>query len=389
MEKLKKTIWTFLWWFLLPFCRVNRSKIVFINFNGQGYGCNPKYVAEELIRERVPCELVWLVHDLSTDLPEKIQKIQYGSKRAKYELYTAGVWVSNVRNDQGIKKRKSQFYIQTWHASYSLKLVEKDALKKLGLIGERIEKESKHDGQMTDLFLSNSKMQTDEIRKSFWYNGRILEKGLPRNDILLSRDREMIATKVRRKLGLKEAEKVVLFAPTFRDDHSTPFMVNFERLLQNISCLYNSTCKLLLRLHPNDVQNGFFSDRAFDGVMDVSSYPDVQELLLVSDMLITDYSTSVFDFTLLDRDIIIFAPDVEKYKRKRGLKPVFDQLPYPKAFNEEQLEEIIRNYNLRGQKVRNRQMNEWYGSYDEGEASQAVCSEILSYIQKGKSQTNG
>ena len=88
--------------------KINPKKIVFDNFLGKGYGCNPKYIAEELIKQNVDCEMVWLVSDLNSEMPSKIRKVKYGSLKAYYELATAKVWIDNVRNYKGVEKKKDQ-----------------------------------------------------------------------------------------------------------------------------------------------------------------------------------------------------------------------------------------------------------------------------------------
>ena len=106
---------------------VNRHKIVLNNFQGRGYGDSPKYIAEEIIRQKLPDDLVWLVADLNMELPSGIRKVKLQSVRASYELSTAKVIISNVKVALPYHKKRSQFYIQTWHGSMAFKAIEKDA----------------------------------------------------------------------------------------------------------------------------------------------------------------------------------------------------------------------------------------------------------------------
>ena len=165
----------------LPIFKINNKKIVFDNFNGKGFGCNPKYIATELIKENVDCDMVWLVNDMNTEMPKEIRKVKYGSFKSYYELTTAKIWIDNVRNYKGIPKKKKQFYIQTWHASIGFKKCEADIEK---LLPEQYVKEAKNDGQITDLMISDSNFVTNVFKSAFWYNGKIEQIGLPRNDIL-------------------------------------------------------------------------------------------------------------------------------------------------------------------------------------------------------------
>lgn len=361
---------------LLP---IQKKKIVFINFNGKGYGDNPKYIAQELIRQKVACDMVWLVSNMDEPMPEQIRKVPFGSAKAKLELMSAGIWVSNVRNHQGVDKRRKQFYIQTWHASYSPKLLEKAAAD---ILGPQLVAAFSRDGRITDLMLSNSRLQTQEYRENFWYDGEILECGMPRNDFLVNaaKDAETMA-RIRREVGIADNEKVVIYAPTFRDTGRTDcYNVDFERLVNAAQRLYGCPCKLLVRLHPNiaDQAEMFqYSDR----VINASPYPDMQELLLISDMLVTDYSTSIFDIAMLDRDVVVYVPDVQEYQRERGLKQSFFELPFPRAESEEALYHCVENYRTIAPRERILEFMDTYESYDTGTASAAVCQRIKEHLK--------
>ena len=184
VKKLLKKIYNSLVQFILfNFFKIDDKKIVFDNFNGKGYGCNPKYIAEEIIRQNINCDMVWLVEDFAEEMPSQIRKVKYGSLKSMYEFATARVWIDNVRNYKGIPKKEGQFYIQTWHAGLGLKKAEKDIEKSLS---PEYVKDAKNDGKITDLMLSNCKFITNLYRKSYWYEGEVLEEGFPRNDILIN-----------------------------------------------------------------------------------------------------------------------------------------------------------------------------------------------------------
>ena len=362
---------------LQPIFPLKKNKIVFINFNGKGFGCNPKYIAKELLKAKQKLDIVWLISDMDETLPDGIRKVKYGSHRAQYELYTAGVWISNVRNYQGVNKRKKQLYIQTWHAPYSYKPLEKEAVKS---IGKRLEVESKYDGKITDYFLSNSKIQSEDIRANFWYDGIILECGYPRNDIFFVEKKEEIVENIKNKLNINADKKVVLYAPTFRDIGTVPFVTNFDNISKAVTNLYNESCVILLRLHPNDIDKMKDSLVIADNLLDVCTYPDMQELLLVADMLVTDYSTSPLDFIIQEKDVILYVPDLQEYSETRGLKKGFFDIPFPMALNEEQLVDIISKYDIEKQRKKNKEYYNSFSSFDKGNASKEVCKIIMEYI---------
>lgn len=364
---------------LLSTLPINKKKIVFVNFSGKGYGCNPKYIAEYL-RKNDKFNLIWLCKDQAEEMPFELKKVHYGSIAAWYELSTAKVWIMNVRNQTGIKKRKGQFYIQTWHASYSQKYLEAEAKNLPEVYREYAKKDSKE----INLFLSNSKLQTEDIKKNFWYDGEIFECGYPRNDVIIKHKNDSnFIQAIKKKLSISLTAKILLFAPTFRDNgKDNIYMINFEKLKKKYEEICHSECIILLRFHPNvkKIEKNMMDHM---GVIDVSNYPDMQELLLLSDLLVTDYSSSLFDFSILNRPIIIYAPDIEEYKRSRGLKPIFEKIPYPISRCEEELYYYIENYESTIDKRKVKNFFEYYGSCDQGNATEKVEKRIKR-IMKGK-----
>ena len=150
MRDLLNAICEMLFQFLAIF-PVREKKIVFDNFGGRGYGCDPKYIAEELLKRNESLDLVWLTKDIKCELPEGIRPVRYGSIRAMYELATAKVWIDNIKNAIRLPKKRNQYYIQTWHSSLGLKRNEQDAefLKKTYV------RRAKRDAAVTDLMYSN------------------------------------------------------------------------------------------------------------------------------------------------------------------------------------------------------------------------------------------
>ena len=223
------------------FTNVKNNKIIFINFLGNGYGCNPKYIAKEIINQKLDYDLVWLINNTNEEMPSKIRKVKYESIKALYELATAKVIITNVKNDLRIIKKRGQYVIQTWHASYSLKYVEKDIENKLK---KDYRKASIKNSKQTDLFLSNSRLQTEDIKKAFWCNSEILECGYPRNDILFTNDKS-IKEKIKNKLNIANDIKVILYTPTFRDNESTKgFSLDCKGLINSLNDNYNILTRL-------------------------------------------------------------------------------------------------------------------------------------------------
>lgn len=327
----------------LPIFKINNKKIVFDNFNGKGFGCNPKYIATELIKENVDCDMVWLVNDMNTEMPKEIRKVKYGSFKSYYELTTAKIWIDNVRNYKGIPKKKKQFYIQTWHASIGFKKCEADIEK---LLPEQYVKEAKNDGQITDLMISDSNFVTNVFKSAFWYNGKIEQIGLPRNDILNELP-EKIKKKVYDYFKIEYSKKIVIYAPTFRKEEKEDYIkFDYHKCCKILSEKFGGEFVLLIRLHPNDVEHAK-QIKEDEFVKNATLYPDIQELLAVSEVGITDYSSVAFDLAIVGKPVFLLCKDYENFiKKERDLFFDMKELPFSLNLTEEELYKSIQEFSI-------------------------------------------
>lgn len=361
---------------LLRWLPVKHNKIVLNNFHGRGYGDSPKYIAEEIIRQKLPYDLVWLVADVNMEFPPEIRIVKLQSVRASYELSTAKIIISNVKVALPYHKKHSQFYIQTWHGSMAFKAIEKDAIEKLR---PEYVRESMADSKIIDLFLSCNSIQTQEIRDCFWYDGEIFECGSPRNDMLYQSIQ--YRDKIKQQLGFSSETKIVLYAPTFRDDFRMDvYDLDLTRLR---SCLCNKMggdWRVLVRIHPNVMEQNIVKIDSHS--MDVTSYPDMQELLLISDVLITDYSTTIYDTIIMHKVLFLYAPDLADYKENRGLNSVYFRLPTQVNQTNEELLDYIVNFDEIAYQQRLDSFLDSVRIYDDGNASKRVVDRIQTLEQK-------
>ena len=270
---------------LLP---INPQKIVFSSYCGRGYGDNPKYISEELLKMGANYQMIWIINadKEAKSLPTGIIPCRLGSLRWIYHLATAKIWVDNCRKPFYYKK-KGQYYIQTWHG-FALKRIEKDVEDNLDDIYVKL---AKKDSRFTDIIISDSKFMTSIYEKSFWYDGKIVEWGSPRNDIFnLPGGLEESKKKIYSFYDIPQNCKIVLYAPTFRADGSlTPYKIDLERLKLACEIKFGGEFVVLVRLHPNIAKKS--AELSFDWSqhIDASMYSDMQVLLAASDVVVSAF----------------------------------------------------------------------------------------------------
>lgn len=338
---IKKCIYSFCIAMIRLFFSVKKGRVFCRAWSGKQYNCNPKYITECILKNcpdnfEIFWELLGNVENLHLDSRIKISRGNL--LRTLYLLNTAEYLIANNRlNFYGgkWKKRPGQKYIMTWHGSMALKKVEFDAID---CLPESYIKSAIRDSEVTDLLLSDSSWCTEFMRRAFHYEGEILEKGLPRNDIFFIPERvEYCNEQIRRIYDISPKDKIVLYAPTFRTDMSTEsYISNWDELHSTLEEYYNTNVCILVKLHPamigmNESLN--LNDKPF--LYNVSKHEDIQELLCASDMLITDYSSIMFEFAYLNKPCFLYVPDAVTYDR--GFYFDLETLPFPTAVTNDEI----------------------------------------------------
>lgn len=349
--------------------KIKQKKVLFMNFNGKGYGGDPKYICEEL-RNLPEYDLVWAVSDKKSiiSFPNEVRVIQLGSIRYYYELLTSRVWVDNVRKNHHIKKRKGQYYLQTWHGFVSLKKIEKDTEQSLS---EKYIKDAKNDSAMADLIPCSSEARFKLIRNSFWYDGPIAKTGCPRMDVLYKARGKK--DEIKSLLGLDKDSIYVTYAPTFRKDMGLKtYNVDLEMVKTELETRIAKEVKIIVRLHPNFGKVNLESEFGMD-VINGSVYEDGQLLFAATDVLISDYSDSLFEAALSGSIVFIYASDVKDYIDDRGFYIDYYSLPFMIAENNEQMRYNIRNFDRR---IYEKKLNIFWNSqglYENGTSSESLA----------------
>lgn len=352
------------------------NKVVFRSYRGTKYNDNPMYISELLYSESqkrgIDIDIVWITNGQIT-IPRYARSVLQGSKDALTELATAKVWVDNVRKDLWDRKRVGQYYIQTWHGGTSVKKVEGDAKDKLH---KSYIRRAHLDSKLADVFISCSKWNTEMFRRAFWFNGEVLEYGSPRSDVFYQ-DTAPYERKVRDYFDLDEDEHIVLYAPTFRNDENMDcYQIDCNGLLKQLNDCWGGKWKLIIRLHPNLAkrQNALLYS---NDVLNGSAYPDMNELIIASDLLISDYSSCMFDAMEAHKRVFIYASDVEHYLSERGIYFSLEEMPFPVANTNQQLMSLVSEYDYIKYEKEASDFKQQLGLVNDGHASMRCVDLIL------------
>lgn len=278
------------------------NKIVCVNFYGKGYGCNPKYIIEELLKYQNNLDIVWLTKQGET-VPDNIRAVPFHSEQAIQEIATARVLIDNVMKFTGFKKRPDQYLIQTWHTAIPFERIGYD--NPYNFNNKKYRKRVESNFPDTDLLLSGNHFSSELFRKAFCYTGAIMEKGCPRNDILINIPLDLKG-KLYAQYNISEDKKIILYVPMYYGKKS--LVIDYQYILDQLRDNYI----MLVYLHPAIRSKIFYTE----GIIDVSEHLDIQELMAISDMMITDNIDLVFDFALTGKPLYFFAPDFLKYSRR-------------------------------------------------------------------------
>ncbi len=363
---------------------VRRNKIVFTAFEGDGgYCCNPRYIAEALLKRQEAYEMVWLVNNMSRQFPEGIQKVRNTFWRRAYHLATAKVWVDNSRKAYGTAKRKNQMYFQTWHAALEFKAVGKFRGDRFPKIAYLV---SEYDSKLADYVLSNSEWCTRLYPEMLLYDGEIWKTGSPRCDVLVS-GREQKYKEIRERYHIPGDAKIVMFAPTFRGGsqrgkrqvYVEEPTLDFASLTEALRKRFGGEWYVMLRLHPQLAAQleGVPLKNRVEHMVDVSQADDMNEVLAAADVFITDYSSSAFDAINMYLPVFLYADDLKEYVEERGeLMWDMHKLPFPVAESNERLREDILGFSEEAYRKGIGDFLEEHGVLEDGHASERVAERI-------------
>ncbi len=357
---------------------IHKNRILFESFGGRSYSCNPKYICEYLLAHgNGKYDLVWsFIDPQGKVLPSGITSIKKNSLKYMYYRFSAKIVISNMTDPIYLPKRKSQKVICTWHAGGAYKRVGDSFTKNAS---KRKEWQIQQLRKRTDVWLSSSDLFTRyNIKDAYGFAGEILKTGMPRNDIFFSDELVKKAGKKVREIYDLSDSFIVLFAPTFRDNiYSNGFELPRDALIEELQKTQKKNIAFLYRGHYYvDNNSEAFEKKGDVAIINVSDYHDMQELLAASDMLITDYSSSMWDFALTNKPCLLWVPDRKEYDDERGTYTSIDTWPAIACENAKQLLETIDDLDKIDFKTIYIRHFFDFNSYESGNAARKVCEYI-------------
>lgn len=378
--------------------KVDEKTLLFCCFNGKSYSCSPKAIYEYMINndEFKDYKFIWAFSDekkyknLEKNKNTSVVKIR--TKEYKKCLAKAKYWIFNYKIPDFLYPKKNQIFVQCWHGT---------PLKRLGCDLEHfdnvlntidgIKKRYKIEASKFTYFISPSKFASEKFisawnLKEIGKENIIVEEGYPRNDFLFNYN-EKDVQKIRKKLGIEnDSRKIILYAPTYRSNqHQTGlgYVYKEEIDFKKMENKFGKDYLILFRPH-YFIANAFDFDKYKGFVYNVADIDDINELYIISDILITDYSSVFFDYANLKRPMIFFMYDLEHYKNEsNGFYIDLNELPGPIVETQEDLEKSIEDVDFNiGSSKKYKEFNEKYNYLDDGNASKRVIEKVILEMEK-------
>lgn len=372
--------------------KIDDKTIIFCSFNGKSYSCSPKAIYELMLNNEKYNEFkfIWALKDLEIHSylakNKNTEIVKIGSKEYNKYLAKSKYWIFNYKIPDFLYPKKNQIFVQCWHGT---------PLKRLGCdlvhfdnqlnTMEGMKKRYKIEASKFTYFLSPSKFASEKFisawnLKEIGKENIIIEKGYPRNDFLFKYTDEDIR-RIKKKLGIEnDNRKIILYAPTYRanqHESGVGYVYKEEIDFEQFKKQFGNEYIVLFRPH-YFIANAFNFEKYNGFVYDVSKIDDINELYIITDILITDYSSVFFDFANLKRQIIFYMYDLEHYKNEsNGFYIDLEELPGKIVQTQEELEEVIKKSKEFKFDDKYKKFNNKYNYLDDGNASERVVREII------------
>ena len=369
--------------------KIEPKKIIFSSFGT--YSDHGKYITEALLKVRKDLDIVWFVKKMTSKVPEGVRKVYCNNwKRYIYEMETAGIWIYNMPVPQYIIKRQGQIYVQTKHwASITLKKFYLDT----NLSANTSENVAcwKQDSRKMDYIITGSDFDTQSSRRGFDFRKEIIQVGSPRSDAMFQEKEKK--EKVYSYCGLHLDKRMLLYAPTYRYGKRNSAQEKPVQEIREIDLDYKGVKEALerqfggewyiaLRLHPGH-EKEVEKLKLPDYIVDLSAYEDGEEVASACDIMISDYSSIMFEPAFVKKPVFLFATDKKEYIDKEyDLLLDYDTLPFPIAESNEELVKNIECFVKEDYEKKLDTFMEKYGVHEDGHASDRAAEFISALIDR-------
>lgn len=373
---------------------INKKQILFYSCLNQ-YNDNPKYIALKLHELEPDLKLIWVTGylDNQDDIPSYMEQVKFNSIKYFYKKNQSAVVIDNSYGiffsyASGFKrklfkmiKNKKQINISTWHGTPYKCLANDEPVYK-----DKLDKEDFI--STTDILIIGNKFE-EKILLSVCNNSfETVALGNARTDILFSKDEEMLKV-TRNSLKLPKEKRIVLYAPTFRAENGSDIQfienLDMKQICRSLTKRFGMEWEFAVRLHPVDLKAlemkgvNWFSDKK---IVNANASDDMMKYLMSCDILITDYSSSIFDFALMGKPCFLYAPDYDEYKASRGLYLTTEQLPFSTSQTVDELCYNIENFTEVEHNQKLKSFLDFIGNVNDGNSSIRAAEYILSNIKK-------
>ena len=366
---------------------------VFVETMG-GYSGHARYIVEALSRKNSNLNFTWF-NDGNTAYPDiGLNEVKENTKSYFHALYKAGFWLFEDPVGYALKKKSDQVLIQLKHwSSVTLKMfgikLEEPLEQSLDETPGRMRRLFVHNAELTDYVISGSDFDEKTVKEGYLYDGPFFRAGSPRSDILF--DSARFRTSIRATYGILENTKICLYVPTFRLVKSRKCRykdtgIDFGELKDTLEKVSGENWVIMIRLHPRVDRDTIPVFPEY--VIDATDYTDGEELVAASDAVIADYSSIMFEPAFAGIPVFLYAPDLEEYLREeRGFLIPYEELPFPKAYSNEELLDHIACFDEKKYTEDVDAFMDKFGVHEDGHASERAADFILQLMEE-KKRTN-
>lgn len=354
---------------------IKKSRVLFYSFNGKQYSCNPKQISDYLLEHKSDLEIIWAfknTEEFANKIDNRIRIVKFRSLWYYYYAKTSVVIVQNVQGYGELSRRKNQYMIQTWHASNGYK-------KQSDFTGIRKKIENLYHKDYSYVLSGSDSMTLRRVRGTMNFSGDVLP-GTPRMDLIINQDKPELKDKVCNYFDINSETKLLLYAPTWRKDRKdNDYGLDYLKVYETVKRRFGGEWVILVRMHTNVYSAPNLN---YPFVINATNYLDMQDLLFSVDILISDYSSCIWDFSFTYRPCFLYCQDIQRYGKDRDFDIPITKWHFPISTNMDELTDNIMSYSIDCFKKEMDLHHKEMGNLEDGHATERVCNLIVKLCEE-------